>query len=246
MAARRPLARPPIKEALVDFRVAFDPPLERERLQSLREPVSPDYPVVDEKRAFRAEVRFDKGRLSPSTDDLGFHGLFFSTNDRKRLAQFRRDGFTLNQLAPYLGADALIPEALRLWELYRNTSQPTSVTRVALRYINSLRLPLRTSESFSRFMTAAPEMPPSTPQGISGFLTRVVAHEDSNIVIVTQKLDPRAEDGLAPYTLDIDAHRTGELPADSEELLGIFERLRELKNRIFFEFLTDEAVELYL
>jgi uncharacterized protein (TIGR04255 family) len=246
MARRRPLARPPIKEALVDFRVASDPPIEPGRLQALRNVVVADYPQVDERRSFSAEIRFDGEKLSPATRDLGFHGLFFKSEDGHRLAQFRRDGFTLNQLAAYSNADNLIREALRLWELYRDSSQPLAITRIALRYINALRLPLLRADDFSRFLTAAPTMPPSTPQALSSFLTRVVAHDDPDVVIVTQKLDPVADDRTLPFTLDIDAFRAADgLPLESAALLRILERLRELKNRIFFEFLTDEAVELY-
>jgi uncharacterized protein (TIGR04255 family) len=88
-------------------------------------------------------------------------------------------------------------------------------------------------------------MPPATPQTVGSFLTRVVAHDGPDVVIVTQWLEPLA-DGGAPFTLDIDAFTTDGLTLDSQELSGIFERLRELKNRIFFEFLTDEAVELFV
>ena len=77
-------------------------------------------------------------------------------------------------------------------------------------------------------------MPPSTPQALSSFLTRVVAHDDPDVVIVTQKMDAIAEDGLSPFTLDIDAFRAADgLPLESRELLSIFEPLRELKNRMF-------------
>lgn len=244
MARQRPLGRPPIKEALVDFRIVSDPPIQREQLEDLRSVLITDYPQMEERREFRAEVRFESGRLSPSSEDLGFHGLFFKSADGRRIAQFRRDGFTLNQLAPYSNAEELIQEALRLWELFRERSRPIAVSRIALRYLNALELPLRPSDDFSRFLTAAPTMPPSTPQGVSTFLTRVVAHEEPDVVIVTQKMD--AGQGLAPFTMDIDAFRVGDqLPLESHELLSIFERLRKLKNRIFFGFLTEEAVELY-
>jgi uncharacterized protein (TIGR04255 family) len=144
MARRRPLARPPIKEALVDFRIASDPPVEPERLQALRPLIISDYPKVEEKKGYQAEFRFDKsGRMSPTTSDLGFHGLFFNTADDKRIAQFRRDGFTLNQLAPYSTADDLIREALRLWDLYRDNMQPPR------RYASGVTLHKRLSASIS-------------------------------------------------------------------------------------------------
>ena len=246
MAVPRPLSRPPIKEALVDFRIASDSAIDAGRLQALRDKVSLQYPNIEEQRGFKAEFRIEDGRVSPSAEELGFAGIFCKTADGTRIAQFRPDGFTLNQLAPYSGADALIGEALRLWQLYRDVVTPTSLTRVALRYINGLRLPFKPSDDFAKFLAAAPPMPAETPQDVSNFLTRVVAHDDQDVVIVTQNLGLPTGDEGAPFTLDVDVYRAGDLPLNEDELARIFVRLRELKNQAFFGFLTEQALELYV
>jgi uncharacterized protein (TIGR04255 family) len=246
MAAPRPLRIPPIREALLDIRVASDPPPSIATLQALHSQVRDRYPTVDERRGFKAEIRIESGRLAPpSTEDLGFAGLWCKSADGLQIAQFRPDGFTLNRLAPYASADALIREGLELWEMYRNATQPVSVTRVALRYINTLKLPIGAGDDFADFLTAAVITPPATPQSVSSFLTRAVVHEGEDVCIVTQTFESVGPGEDSPVTLDIDAFRVDDLPRQAPELLGIFARLRQLKNQIFFGYLTDRTVELY-
>jgi uncharacterized protein (TIGR04255 family) len=111
MATPRTLRQPPIREALIDLRVAADPAIDADTLSMLREKLSTEYPKVDEKKVFVTELRVDAGKLQePATKDLGFGGLFFSNPEGTQIAQFRRDGFTVNRLSPYTGADAMIPK----------------------------------------------------------------------------------------------------------------------------------------
>jgi uncharacterized protein (TIGR04255 family) len=240
------LGNAPIREALLDIRVASDPPPNAATLRTLHERVRDRYPIIDERRGFFAELRIEQGRISPPTaKELGFAGLWCKSADGRQIVQFRPDGFTLNRLAPYAGADALIREGLELWQLYCGVARPASVTRIALRYINALKLPIPEGDDFAEFLTAAPTTPPETPQSVSSFLTRAVVHEGQDVATVTQKFENVPAGGATPFTLDIDVYRLGDLPLQAQELEGMFARLRELKNQIFFGYLTEKTVELY-
>src|SRR5712691_11459143 len=246
MAVPRPLRRPPITEALIDLRIASDPAITRERLEAVGADIRSDYPRMEARHEMRAELRVQEGgTVVPSAEDLGFYGLIFKTDDQRRIAQFRRDGFTLNQLAPYTNAEILITEAMRLWALYRAAVEPSAIVRVAFRHINNLPLPYAQGDDFRRFLTAPPDVPDEAPQSVSSFLSRIVAHDGEDTVILTQKLEstPGRSD---PVTLDIDVFRIGEFSPDGEDLAAVLQRLRELKNRVFFASLTEEAVELFV
>lgn len=244
MANERPLRNPPIKEALVDLRIAADSAITAAALSSLREHLASDFPKVEERREFRAELRLEAGKILPPTgQDFGFNGLVFTSADGIRIAQFRKDGFTLNHLRPYPGADVLIAEGLRLWDLYRRLTSPVAVVRTALRYINQLELRYGPQDDFKRFLAVPAEMPTGTPQLVSGFLTRVVAHEPPDVVIVTQTLETTEDTSVV--TLDIDAFLAENISVDSPNVEAVLRRLRTLKNRVFFGLLTDEALDLY-
>src|SRR5579864_1452406 len=136
MAVLRRLANAPITEAIVDFRVTLPPGFEVEAFTSLKGKLRDTYPVVEERRLFEARFEMKEGKaLPPDTEEKGLQGYFFQSEDRRNIAQFRRDGFTYNRLAPYTSWGDLQPEALRLWDLYAEVAAPEKLDRLALRYI---------------------------------------------------------------------------------------------------------------
>src|SRR5688572_9268325 len=109
MSEPRELSKPPITEALVDIRTAVDSAIDRTRLEPLLSALASAYPKVDERRSVIAEFRVEAGLLvPPSSRDLGFQGVWVSSVDGRRTAQFRPDGFTFNNVGGYLGGDQLL------------------------------------------------------------------------------------------------------------------------------------------
>ena len=247
MAVPRELSKPPITEALVGIRAAVSAPVTA--YETLSRELQSRYPKVEQRRSVRTEWKIEDGKVVASSgEDLGFQGTLLRSEDGRAVVQFRPDGFTFNNLHSYMGGDRLIAEALRLWELFVAHTQPVAVSRVALRFINQLRLPFRQDEDFSRFLTAAAQTPEGSPQFVSEFLSRVVAQpnaEDHTNVIMTQQfIIPEPNASL--LVIDVDAYREGESSPNSSGLRPVLDELRGLKNRTFFSLLTDEAVDLYV
>lgn len=246
MASPTPLSRPPISEALVDFRASVAPP--KEAFHALAKELESRFPRVREMQQVKAVLQVKDGRLEPSdTEALGYHGVRLETEDGSLVVQFRPDGFTLNNLKTYLGGDLLIEEAVKWWSLFASRMKPDKVSRVALRYINKLELPLRDGDSFDRFLTSAPDMPAGAPQAISDFLCRVVGFDEVEQVraIVTQRFGGRRGGGNPSLLIDLDVFKQDEFAPTAELLRPVLQSLRIHKNRIFFALLTDAAVELY-
>lgn len=245
VALPRVLASPPIVEALVDFRAAVIAP--PETFEALSQGLRTEYPTAKTRRGIKAELRVEQGKLIPPTaEDLGFQGVLLHNQDGTAIVQLKPDGFTFNNVTKYMGGDALLAEALRLWSRFAQDLQPIAVTRVALRYINQLRLPFRAGDEFSKYLTSAPPTPNGAPQTVSEFLSRVVAHDESlsATVITTQQLTT-TEPGVPLTVIDVDAFCAGEFSTDARELRPLLDGLRDIKNRTFFALLTDEAVELF-
>jgi len=246
MALPRVLASPPIVEALVDFRAAVTAP--PETFEALSRELRAEYPTTKTRRGIKAELRVEQGKLIPPTaEDLGFQGVLLHSEDGTAIVQLRPEGFTFNNVTRYMGGDALLAEALRLWSRFAQDLRPTAVTRVALKYVNQLRLPFRVGDEFSKYLTAAPPTPDGAPQTVSEFLSRVVAHDEGlpATVITTQQLTT-AEQGVPLAVIDVDAFCAGEFSIDARELRPLLDGLRDIKNRTFFALLTDEAVELFI
>lgn len=249
MSRVRPfLPNAPIIEGLIDFRVRKRPELDLQSLQSVDAYMAAGYfkkgPIV----AVQANLSVSaEGQGSAKTISREL-GVRLHSKDEKYVTQVQLEGLTISRLAPYETWEKLLAEAQRMWGLYLAHVQPEQVTRIATRFINNLRLPMQSGERFETYLTAAPQVPAPLPQGVSEFLQRVVIGDSSPDVRanVTQVFQAGPWTSEVPVILDIDVYCTGEFAPAGQEFWQRLQYLRELKNRIFFEYLTERAVELYL
>lgn len=169
-------------------------------------------------------------------------GWRYSTADASRVVQFRRDGATFSILKGYQDWDEARSSARILWEQYREWNSPAKVSRLAVRYINVLKLPMGTD--FDLFLTAAPRIPPELPQMLSSFFqcTVIPFSTDGTTAIVTQALEP-PHDTVIPVVLDIDVWYNVFLDVAAPEIWTQLDRLRDIKNQIFFSSITEYALE---
>lgn len=247
MAQQRHLANAPLTEALVDFRVTLPDAFDAREFAPARERLASRYPNVEERRAFSAEIAVRQGKPQELVHhDIALHGLFFKSADRLSIAQFRVDGFTFNRLKPYTSWEQILPEALDLWTTYVELARPEGATRLALRYINQLRLPVSLA-TVDKYLTAPPVVPAELPQVLRSFLTKtVVVDEAADISAnVTQAVEEPVDPDRVTIILDIDTYKVGDFEVAPEKIEPTLHTLRAVKNRIFFGSITEETVRLY-
>ncbi len=170
------------------------------------------------------------------------------SSDSQFVFQAQLTGFTLSRLKPYETWESLVHEAHLAWESYVKVAAPTVITRVAVRYINRVEIPLSAFGQFEDFLTAGPNVPEPLPQGVAEFLSRVVVHEPATgaAVIITQALEPEnPTNRTAPVILDIDVFKQTEFAVESNDYWELLDRFRILKNDVFFSCLTPKALELF-
>jgi uncharacterized protein (TIGR04255 family) len=240
----RHLARAPIVEAIIDFRVQPPGALDPQRLSSVHTAIRDRFPEIKERR--RTKLKFEVPSRPPSLEDLGLDGFLFKSADGKQIAQLRTNGFTLNRLGPYTSWQELAPLAQELWRLYCEAASPEVVIRLGARYINRIPLPADLTE-FNEYLRSPPAIPPELPHEISAFFYRTTIHDSSTDVSahVAQVLDTAAAADTPVVILDIDAFREVDLEPEDDELFNVLDRLREFKNLIFFNMLTEKALGLF-
>jgi uncharacterized protein (TIGR04255 family) len=246
MPPARLLRRDPIQEAVIDFRAGGATTLsDAAAAASVVSALSDRFPKHEERRKFETRIELKSGKFVTENQDEGFFGVFLSSQDDQTVAQFRRDGFTLNRLKPYTGWATLLPLVLDLWDAYVSVAHPDHVARVALRYINRLDLSLEAGKDFSSYLRSAPEIPPELPQEVAGFQTRVtIVQPDGSMANIIQTLEQSSTERMV-ILLDIDAYRNGPMPVGREAIRPILESLREFKNRVFFESVTETTLRFY-
>lgn len=243
MASPRQLKNAPVKEALID--IQFESSIELAHVDAIVDLVCKKYA---KKTDLWQTVWHGDGERSAADNTL--LGRRLESEEGRFVLLIRRNGLAVSCLAPYIDWDELRSEAKTCWSTLLEVSGLASVSRVAVRYINEIIIPLPVGD-FDEYLTCPPTVPPALPQAISEFLTRVVIPDPINqaVSIVTQALQvaPSFVDGkpVVPVILDIDVFRTGGMPAAGDQIWGVLDILHEQKNKMFFEHLTEKAVEMF-
>jgi uncharacterized protein (TIGR04255 family) len=246
MARHRHLAKAPITEAVVDFRATLPSGFDIASFESFADLLSDEYPEVEKRNLLEGGIKIAGRQVSQVTSDKGLHGVIFHSGDKKQIAQFRKDGFTFNKLSPYTSWGNVFGEAWNLWELYVKHSAPEIVSRIAVRYINHITIPL--PAGFADHLTDPPTIPDDSPKTISNYFKKVVVHDEKTKLSanIVQALESSGKDTMeVAFLLDIDAYLQCELKRDDPGLREIFEKLRTLKNQIFFGSITEKTAEMY-
>ena len=248
MAEVRHLNNAPITEAIIDFRVKLPSEFKVEAFLELKKTIGDRFPEVQERKLFSSQLRIKKGEPQPpSAEYHGIQGYFFRPEADKKVAQFRIDGFTFSRLKPYTYWKEMFDEARELWERYIKIVQPEAVTRLAVRYINHINIPLPIDD-LSKYFTAAPKIPDNIQGVISGFLSKIVVYDQEMDVAtnIVQALEKSTKpDRHITVVLDIDSFKTGNFNVSNGEMWDIFASLHNIKNQIFFNSITDEAARLF-
>lgn len=250
MARHRQLANAPVREALIDLR--FEPAVTLEVIDRFISKLGNEYgsPTDLWEAVFGL---MNQGAAAATHSGQRVVGRRVQSNGAapQYVLQARTAGFTLSRLSPYGKWQELRDEAAALWGSFRAVAGQVDVTRVAVRYINELNLPLPMSD-FEEYLTVPPRVPSGLSQSVSGFFSRVIIPDPTSdcVSIVTQVLDgqPVASPAGAAIMvlLDIDVTRTLRLRGDeATETFAALDVLRDQKNRMFFEHLTERTVEMY-
>lgn len=248
MARQRHLPNAPITEALIDIQVAPQEGMTYARLKASLEQVDFGYYVKGPIAHNVFGVKFAaSGGQHEMSSDMSQIGLRLHSKDEKYVAQCRIEGCTLSRLAPYEEWGKLVAEAKRIWTIYVERLAPHRVTRVATRFINNLRLPLQSGDSYQTYLQKLADVPEESPQALASFFQRfeLVDVDTGSRVILTAALQPSQAGGATPVILDIDAFAIKDLKPLDPQLWQSIEGLRELKNRTFFSAITEQAAELY-
>ena len=247
---REHLSKAPLREALID--IQFEPRVSLEAVDRFVTTLGEATRNVTDlwEASFGIEGDGD-GRPPKTRMGQTVVGRRLELKHGPYVLQCRPAGFTLSRLSPYGEWIELRAEAQKLWIEFCRHIERVTVNRIAVRYINELRLPFPLV-NFGVFLTCPPEVPGELPQGITGFLTRVMIPDEANnsMAVVTQALEgPPSESptgASVTVLLDIDVFRHGAIePLLGDALWHGLDVLRLQKNRMFFAHVTEKTLEMY-
>jgi uncharacterized protein (TIGR04255 family) len=234
--------RAPITEALIDIRVQIPEQVSPPCLELLHKQIQNEYPNKKARRGWaqKFEFKVPEGSMVADSKDLGVDGYLFSSADEKQVVQYRLDGFTFSRLRPYLQWNQILEEAKRLWVIYAEAVKPILLTRLALRYINSIEIPSRNFD-LEEYFTSPPTIPSGLPQLLEHFFSQLLIQfpDQGAKALVTQTISPTKDPMITPVLFDIDVFVETQLKPNDQKVL------RTIKNAIFDRSLKEKTKELF-
>lgn len=249
MARARHLKNAPVREALID--IQFEPRIEVDAIQRFAASQTSEFPKQLDLWEALVGFNVDGSAASSNTTQAIIGKRFDTDGGDPHVLQCRTWGFTFSRLSPYIEWKVLRCDALRLWEDFSREVRPQNITRLAVRYINEIKIPLPMND-FSDYLVCPPKVPDPLPQSISGFMQRVIIPDDATncLSVVNQLFEGQTvmSDGKEAISvvLDFDVFRQVSIEASKvDAIFRTLDALREQKNKMFFEHLTERSVEMF-
>lgn len=234
----------PITEAIIDFSVEMSFEGGLSSLNDFGQRIQGEYSKRGELVNLENQIHIGQDGTSVAASQTVF-GYRFSSADNRQIIQARLDGFSLTRLAPYEKWEIFRDEARRLWSLYQVATNTKNVTRVAVRYINRLDLPLPLND-LKEYLLTAPEISPKLSQALSDYFMQLqIPQEDvGGTLVLIEAIIPPSKDNFVSVLLDIDLFSNIVFSSTEDGLWNLLEAFRIRKNEIFEACITDKTREL--
>jgi uncharacterized protein (TIGR04255 family) len=237
----------PIVEAILDIRVELPKDATLDTLEMFYDTIKTRYPEKQHRTEFSAGIRFDRNGASVEKPETSQTGYLFRSPVEKKVVQSRLNGFSFNKLKPYSDWNAFRSEGRELWGIYFKIAKPLKITRIALRYINRIEIPLPLKD-FKEYVLTVPEVAPELPQALTHFFMRLVIPKPDieAVAVINQTMEsPEPWGQRLPFIFDIDVFKETSYSGNEEDVWNKFEELHDFKNEVFFKSLTMKAKELF-
>lgn len=243
------LPKAPIVEAVLDIECEMPPKIDLDALErAASEGLGKEYPKHEKQFIQEHTFQATPAETPKLSVRRNTQVLRFRQEDGKQLVQIRAQGFSFNRLAPYSSLNDYLPEIERTWRVFLGLTAPIQVRAVRLRYINRIPVPLGDGGvDLADYFSMGPGIPEEEGLTFVSFLNRfsLVEMKTGNQVNIILAADGPRDQSL-PVILDIEA--VGQLvtePTDWSAIVGKIEALRELKNRVFLNTLTEKCLTLF-
>jgi uncharacterized protein (TIGR04255 family) len=221
-----------------------------EELQNLVKRFADDYP--QQQTLAGAIVAINTTGGGAVTVQQQPQGYLVKSADQADIVLLFQDGVAATRLAPYPGWEYLRERASTAWaEWRRNVTNSSTPKRIGVRYVNRIDVPIKQAEiiDIDDYLRFGPRMPEFSKRPINGFLVQVTRPTDLehwSATITSTIATPPPLINHASVVLDIDVHRTEQIPGRNLDLWDCIDAVRHLKNAIFEACITDEARKLFV
>jgi uncharacterized protein (TIGR04255 family) len=245
MAESRHYARPPITEAVIELR--FEGVLSARDMERVRDRFKSRYTTIEQIQML--EVMFgEAGTAAPKLVAAGFK---MTDKNAVNILMLKPVSFGTIRLAPYETWDKLISRAKENWELFEKAlNTKKRVVRIGARFINRIDIPtaLFSSMSIEEFFPTHIRLGTDIASDMGNFSFQVAAlHAGTGVKLTIQSgvLEQAALLEHTSISLDTDAYWDVDIPLRIDDMWARADKLREAKNSVFENSISDRLRDLF-
>ena len=239
--------RPPLIEALCEFR--FDPgqPWDWTIPGLLYAELGKEFPKKREQRAY--EIALQEGpKEAKHSLRQELARMQFLREDESALMQIGHDILAVNHLRPYPSWPNLRALIGRILNAYRKVASPKGFHRIGLRFINRLEIPEKSPFEIEDYLTAIPAIPRNLPQTFARWLQRTdLPFEEIDGMLTLQTasvVDSEPADSTV-FMLDLDCWTVEPGKIELDQAMDWVERAHAKVEEAFEASITDKARSLF-
>lgn len=240
------LKNPPVAIAL--FQLKYTGDIKLSDFLTYENSIKHNLPIRREK----IEVGIDLGKTSihlgetkiEGTTNAEIKSYVFISTDQKTKLEVSIDTITFTEEHQYIGWENFSKDFFSLLDKIRPILERVQIKRTSVRFIN--RFTLQNFENPQKyFNTMVTSKNPQSLYPIHQYGFRLVMDvPDTEIYSIVNHNVETISNGQYSYTFDIDVLDKQNLVYDIGTLSLNLEKLREIKNKIFFESITQETIDL--
>lgn len=236
--------KPPITEAVIS--ILFEDRMGESELVDLQKALSRHYVHSQPIKNLHVKLRVGGG---PDPDINQEHevGSRLSSLDLTELLVLFPKSFTISQLPPYPGWDAVFTRFRRDWRILKRRLGFKTVQRIGVRYINRVDVPvegaiLAHEQYLNVFPHVTAEFGPLNAYSVQAqiYMEDLKAH-----LVINSASVPSPLLGHASFIIDQDIGRAIDVPQKDEEIFKLISQVRHRKNAVFESCVTDYARGLF-
>lgn len=213
------------------------------------------YPNQDLRFTYKSELNV--GVAGPTTGlSSEIDAIRYKSEDGKDLVLLLKDGIVISRLALYEGWDDLQDKWKKSWSTYCKVKKPKQISRLGVRFINKIDIPSDGLIDLREYFTSESFLPIASEKKFYSVSHTCLFERDSKtsggsvICRYQARSDESNTDSThASFIIDIDVYKPEPFGSQSDfqqlQLVEVLSELRDIKNEIFFESLTDKCKEMY-
>jgi uncharacterized protein (TIGR04255 family) len=248
------LKNPPIIEALLEIRFNPNKNITLDKLKEFAGTISNKFPKQEPVQNQSFEFMFSPEEGPKHNFEIQPSGFRLKNVSNNRVIIATIDKFVFSFLAPYTSWPELKSEAEKFYKIYLEFAPQIEITRIGMRYVNKVNLPLNDDFQFEKFIKTFPPLPKDSelPDAVVNFETVIILPlEDIGCASTVRQVLHTVENDdingrVLPFILDIDVYHKNSLKVQEDQRIWeLYDHMRIKKNAIFFGTFTDEALVSY-